>query len=1298
MTSGQTADDAGTGAPGSAAAHVAGTGTPGAAVGPTAGAAGASRAAVRVFISYAKDDPAHEDTVREFWLFLRAQGIDARLDLSAAEQRLDWPQWMTREIRDAERVLVIASPAYRLRAEGDVRPDEGRGVQWEAKLIRDRIYDDQPAGLDLVLPVILPGCSAADIPRWLGRASTTHYVVSDFTVSAVERLLRQVLGRPWETEPPLGAEPELPPRENKPTWAATRAFTPGATAAVARATADEASPNGPARPALVTQVLIEAGIAEDGRLTSSVSVAGAVLCQREVPLPDEVASVWSALELPAAAASDRMAEAGRRLATAVLDDDAGRLLAALLNGLRPGDRVEMTLTAAGPALSLPVELIRLTTDAGTELSPLALLPGVSVSRHLAVDSLDTVHSPGTPGRGGKRSPSATQRPGIPHSTGTAQASGAAQGAGGLQAVGTAQSAGGALRSAGEPLPGPLKILAAVAAPDETKTPNSALDVEAEMQAVLDAVADVAGHAHAQVRILEVASLPAIRQALDKDAYHVLHLSAHGSPTSIELEDEDGAPVAVTPESLMGALRQADRPVPLIVLSSCSGGSGSQAMAASLLAQGADRVIAMLAAVSDDYATTLARHLYRELAARPESTAGQALARARCLTEEERLRLAGDQLPSPEYGVATLLTAGGDRQLVDSDATGQPLEIVTIAPEGQSVRELPMGALIGRRAQLRTAMGTLRRTERAVARSGIASGVQLTGIGGIGKTAVAGRIMSRLRSDGWLIAVHEGRWNPTMLITAVAEAIAETPPDGDGKQAAAFQKALAPLADPAVDDGPKLAAIRTLLGIGQLLLLFDDFEQNLASGGDAFLDPAIDEVITGLADAASTGALLVTCRYPLPGPDRFLTEVPIPPLSAAELRRLFLRLPALRELDAADRQLLTRTIGGHPRLIEFTDALLRGGHSNFRHVQLRLRDLAKAEGIDIARDQSLRGALDQAMILGSANILLTELVSLLSPQQTDILLQIAVGRAPMTLDDLAFALPQEIEPTALQTDVHRLTDLTLLTPGAEIVIHPWTAELITRNAETDLDPQYERALTMRRRRFEQQRGTYEDLIDIPRHLADLHRYDEVASMAEEAVGLVSGTLATVAYLAEVRPLVPAEERAWSVIADLEVATLMASGDLGAAKRLLEAAYGHDLTRAAADPANTQWQRDLSVSHNRLGNLAVTAGDLTAARTAYQGSLDIAARLTAADPANTQWQRDLSISHTNLGGLAAAAGDIVAARTAYQASLDIAERLAASDPANNQWQQDVQIIQRQIAGLADRPRKGRFWRGRRRAGRQ
>jgi hypothetical protein len=46
------------------------------------------------------------------------------------------------------------------------------------------------------------------------------------------------------------------------------------------------------------------------------------------------------------------------------------------------------------------------------------------------------------------------------------------------------------------------------------------------------------------------------------------------------------------------------------------------------------------------------------------------------------------------------------------------------------------------------------------------------------------------------------------------------------------------------------------------------------------------------------------------------------------------------------------------------------------------------------------------------------------------------------------------------------------------------------------------------------------------------------------------------------------------------------------------------------------------------------DLAAARTAYQAALGIAARLAAADPANTRWQRDLAIRRQRLEGLGTA----------------------------------------------------------------
>jgi hypothetical protein len=121
--------------------------------------------------------------------------------------------------------------------------------------------------------------------------------------------------------------------------------------------------------------------------------------------------------------------------------------------------------------------------------------------------------------------------------------------------------------------------------------------------------------------------------------------------------------------------------------------------------------------------------------------------------------------------------------------------------------------------------------------------------------------------------------------------------------------------------------------------------------------------------------------------------------------------------------------------------------------------------------------------------------------------------------------------------------------------------------------------------------------------------------------VPGTLSLVACLAEMRPLIPATERTWILVADLEVQALLRAGDLPAATRQLHAIHQQIQARAAADPANTGWQRDLSVSHDKLGDVAVATGDLPAARTAYQTSLDIAERFTALDPDNARLQRAL-----------------------------------------------------------------------------
>jgi hypothetical protein len=179
-----------------------------------------------------------------------------------------------------------------------------------------------------------------------------------------------------------------------------------------------------------------------------------------------------------------------------------------------------------------------------------------------------------------------------------------------------------------PAPGPLKVLVAVGAPDEGQTPNVPLDVENEMGSILDAVTQAVRDERAQVRFLEIANADAIRDALTADDYHVLHLSGHGGPGSIELEDEDGQAVPVSAAELIDAFRASGKAVPLVFVSSCHSGGESTSLAADLHRGGVARVVAMQAPVTDGYATELARIFYRVLSAASAPRAGVAIATAR----------------------------------------------------------------------------------------------------------------------------------------------------------------------------------------------------------------------------------------------------------------------------------------------------------------------------------------------------------------------------------------------------------------------------------------------------------------------------------------------------------------------------------------------------------------------------------------------------------------------------------------------------------------------------------------------
>ena len=110
---------------------------------------------------------------------------------------------------------------------------------------------------------------------------------------------------------------------------------------------------------------------------------------------------------------------------------------------------------------------------------------------------------------------------------------------------------------------------------------------------------------------------------------------------------------------------------------------------------------------------------------------------------------------------------------------------------------------------------------------------------------------------------------------------------------------------------------------------------------------------------------------------------------------------------------------------------------------------------------------------------------------------------------------------------------------------------------------------------------------------------------------------------------------------------------------------------SDPSNAVWQRDLSVSHNRVGDVLRAQGNLVEALDAYRESMAVAECLAQSDPSNAVWQNDLSVSHNRIGDVLRAQGNLVEALDAYRESMAVAECLAQSDPSNAVWLRDLSV---------------------------
>jgi len=153
-----------------------------------------------LLISYSHDSPEHEQRVLDFCNRLRARGVDAFLDqfLPGAPSE-GWPLWMERQIEQRDFTLMVCTEAYRRRFMEDETAGVGLGVVWEARILRNLLYNDSGRHARII-PILLETGDGAFVPTvFRGH----FYDISD--ERGFESLLRHLLAEPKATAGPLGS-------------------------------------------------------------------------------------------------------------------------------------------------------------------------------------------------------------------------------------------------------------------------------------------------------------------------------------------------------------------------------------------------------------------------------------------------------------------------------------------------------------------------------------------------------------------------------------------------------------------------------------------------------------------------------------------------------------------------------------------------------------------------------------------------------------------------------------------------------------------------------------------------------------------------------------------------------------------------------------------------------------------------------------------------------------------------------------------------------------------------------------
>jgi len=588
--------------------------------------------------------------------------------------------------------------------------------------------------------------------------------------------------------------------------------------------------------------------------------------------------------------------------------------------------------------------------------------------------------------------------------------------------------------------GPLRILLFIASPADLDPEKSRLDFETEENFLFAQLDAALGRGEVEIDVAEDGTLETLQARLESNVYHVVHCSMHGSMKDgaaiLSCEDHaTGLQRKVTPDELLEVWKKGKSRVPGFFLSACQSAQPDTEAAVpdftrALLAAGVPHVIGMRRSVADSAATHFAGHFYHALAA------GKPIDRAVTEARQNVTGAASAGAKGPhelfielfqQWSIPVLYSRKPEPAVLDSRQPFQPQPRVMQKKVQIGELALTQEGFIGRRA-------AIRRHYRKWA-SGETRHLLLYGLGGVGKTALAGHFSLRLRRENPALQIFA--FAPPFDLAAMEEQLRPAFLQAAGKKALENWQILAQPLD-------RLEVmLGSLAAAGPTVFIFDNLETSLDLATRTFLpeQAATLRLIAAAQKLAEPVWTLLTCRYAIAGGKLPHTTVEkLPEASLGDILRFMRQWPWPETVQPGQKAEMYQTLGGNFRSIEWLSGLLTQPAQRWPKLQQKFAGLHPSADTPQAALQTVAEAMRR-------DLLFDELLALLTPAEKLLVQRLTLEPRPLIIDGL-YALWDETDN--LENAITHLTDYCLLETAYSFEVAlptyqvpPLVAELLNR---------------------------------------------------------------------------------------------------------------------------------------------------------------------------------------------------------------------------------------------------------------